>query len=145
VLECVAPKAMEIDRFMPPRPVRIVVDQNLQDCTERHSFKSWGRRLREPDPHRWPDQPLSVEQLNKMIDTTGGLAERNSQDLRANSRRIMEQQLGHERDRLRGLALKNPYIRPQQVDDLQERMQALAGVIDSARLRLDALRLVYCF
>ena len=80
-----------------------------------------------------------------MIDTTGELAERNSQDIRANSRRIMEQQLGHERDRLRGLAHKNPNIKPQQVDELQERMQALAGAIDSARLRLDALRLVYCY
>ncbi len=145
VLECVAPKALEVDRFLPPRPVRIVVDASLQDSTERQSFKSWTRRLREPDPHHWPDQPLSAEQLNAMIDATAGLAERNSQEIRANSRRIMEQQLGHERDRLRGLARKNPNIKPQQVDDLLERMQALAGVIDSARLRLDALRLIYCY
>jgi len=145
VLECIAPKAMEIDRFLPPRPVRIVVDHTLQDCTEKHSVKSWIRRLREPDPHRWPGQPLSAEQLNAMIDATAQFAERNSQEIRANSRRFMEQQLGYERDRLRGLARKNPNIKPQQVDDLHERMQALAGILDTARLRLDALRLVYCF
>jgi len=136
---------MEIDRFLPPRPVRIVVDHTLQDCTEKHSVKSWIRRLREPDPHRWPGQPLSAEQLNAMIDATAQFAERNSQEIRANSRRFMEQQLGYERDRLRGLARKNPNIKPQQVDDLHERMQALAGILDTARLRLDALRLVYCF
>ena len=34
VLESVAPARLHVDRFLPPTPVRVLVDMSQQDCSE---------------------------------------------------------------------------------------------------------------
>jgi ATP-dependent helicase HepA len=57
--------------------------------------------------------------------------------------REMNHLLGREVERLQALAKVNDHVRPQEIRLAQTQQEELATVLQQARLRLDALRLIW--
>jgi ATP-dependent helicase HepA len=138
-----APKAFQLQRYLPKGLVRVLVDPNgqnlagvlgheplnkLAETVSRNASQNMVRMAREQ----------IVAQLKQAREHAGqelpGLIE---QALEA-----MHDEQQREYDRLKALAEVNPAIHPEELDALQARRQQMAQALSGAELRLDALRVI---
>ena len=139
VLESVAPARLHVDRFLAPTPVRIVVDQALSDRS--------GDPLGDLDAgsgawladHRDRLAPL----LGRMQTHCLELAEVRANALREEAETRLGKALDPEIRRLRALARVNDHVRPAEIEAAENERAALATHLADARLRPDALRLIW--
>jgi len=112
VLECVAPGALHIDRFLPPTPIRVRVDQR------------------------------AGEALPQLIQRSLEMANRDVPAIVARARQEMAGQLDYEIARLRQLRKVNRSVRREEIDLLVDQRGVLDEELSRARLRLDAVRVI---
>ena len=144
VLETVAPSHLHADRFLPPTPLRVLVDHQRQDLSRTLTRASYVRHLKDAGTHALLDQATFRESvLPRMITCAHGLAQGRVPDLIARARQALAEQLGLEEARLRALQKVNPGVRPEEVTLLVQQRQDLDHHLATARLRLDALRLIH--
>ena len=141
VLECVAPAQLHLDRFLPPTPLRIVVDHQLADLSSDAEFL--GARLEKGDVLRLLDRGVVKRKFfPAMLEKTQQLAgERMQQEVASASERVCSE-LDAEITRLEELQRRNDHVRPEEVAVLREHRQAMEAALAEARLRLDGLRLI---
>ena len=140
-VQCAAPKAMQLSRYLPSATVRIVVDSNGNDLskvlTQAH-FDKLGQRV-----PRSTAQSLvrhGREQIQELLDKTEALATpQRDQAVNAAMGKVGEL-LGAELERLQALAKVNPNIREEELEFQQGQIDQLENYLDSAVLNLDALR-----
>lgn len=144
VLECVAAPRLHVDRFLPATPIRLVVDQSLEDVTEIHSGPTFSRGLKKGSPHRLIDNPeLTRRTLPAMLEEAATLAETQARILRQTALGGMNQLLGHEVQRLQTLRQVNDHVRPEEVELATAQQAELATALQQARVRLESLRLIW--
>jgi ATP-dependent helicase HepA len=81
--------------------------------------------------------------LPRMVEGVAALADVQTAAVRTTAAADMRTQLQFETDRLRDLQRVNRLVRDEEIDLLLQQQATLAEVIGSARVRLDALRLIY--
>jgi len=142
VLESVAPPRLHVDRFLPPTPIRVIVDQHLTQATVSAPSKDAGLAAGQG---RWLVEKQSVlgPALTKMNGKCEELAEKRAETLRAEARAQATRRLGDELERLRALAAINDHVRADEERAMEAELEELKLAIDAARLRPDALRLVW--
>jgi ATP-dependent helicase HepA len=143
VLDVVAPPTLYVDRFLPPTPLRIVVDQRLQDATVTFPAKMLSVELRDArQTLRYADRSWQDELVPKMIVEARRLAEETRPERIRSSREAMQDVMGKELRRLVALAEVNDHVRPEEIERTRVEIEKLDEAIGSAALRLDALRLI---
>jgi ATP-dependent helicase HepA len=143
VLECVAPPALQIDRFLPATPVRVSLDViQGRDVTERARAAWRGARLRDVPARGLADTAAVRHALPGWMERGRATAEVRARAVVEEARRAMDTQLGHELERLRALAAVNPLVGPEELEGLAAQRVDLARHLEQARLRVDAVRLV---
>lgn len=141
VVECIAPAALHADRFLSPVPIRVVVDHAGKDRRDDAAYRH--ARLEKGSPVRLLEKAAVKRKLfPAMMAAARKLAEAEMAALTAGAVATMRTQLQTEIDRLEDLRQLNDHVRPEEIDGLKAQQDALAEVLGSARLRLDALRLV---
>jgi ATP-dependent helicase HepA len=141
VLECVADRRLHAARFLPPTPLRVVVDTRLQP----RDFQPSARALQ-----RAADRPVDLLKYRKILATLlPPMLKRAAQEAEAQARAGIEaaraaadELLGREIERLVALARVNPAVHPEEIAALRAELEALRVALAAARPRLDALRLV---
>ncbi|WP_305908977.1 RNA polymerase-associated protein RapA [Methylomarinum sp. Ch1-1] len=143
VVECSAPSELQIGRFLPPTPIRVLIDQNKKDLTELISHQSMietGEKF---------DKAQIVGFLNHqrqlvldMIKVAEQDARLQMQNLVANAGQEMLAALTGEIKRLVRLKKVNPGIREQEIEQLKEKLLLSHENIQAAQLKLDAVRFV---
>ncbi|MFN7213805.1 MAG: helicase-related protein, partial [Lysobacteraceae bacterium] len=142
VLECVADATLDVARFLPPTPLRAVVDSRLQ---RRDDFV--------PDPDsraKAGDRAFDLSPLRKvlgslvppMLGACETAARRDSASRVADAVDAATNRLDAEIARLEALARVNPAVGPAEIQGLRDEREALLAALPSARPRLDAVRLV---
>jgi len=144
VLECLAPAAIHVDRFLPPTPVRVIVDHRGVDVTGNGMPEALARDRR-PAGGRALVARADVRDtlLPRLLDRTRTLAGQRVPVITAGARDDMHARLRHEVSRLRALQKVNRLVRDEEIARLIDEEEALDRAIGGARLRLDAVRLVY--
>lgn len=141
VVECIAPAALHADRFLSPVPIRVVVDHAGKDRRDDAAYRH--ARLEKGSPVRLLEKAAVKRKLfPAMMAAARQLAEAEMAALTAGAVTAMRTQLQAEIDRLEDLRQLNDHVRPEEIDGLKAQQDALAEALGSARLRLDALRLV---
>lgn len=142
VAESMAPRALHADRFLPPTPFRVVVDHSGSDQGD-------GGFLDEVDPESGDLQmlldqgPIRKRVLPSMIEKTKGIAGQKLEGIIGQSVVEMDQVVGQEIDRLKGLQRMNDHVRVEEVTDLEAHREALRTALTGAQVRIDALRLFH--
>jgi ATP-dependent helicase HepA len=144
VLEAVAPPELDLPRFLPPTPIRIVVDRSRADRTGRFPVSALEGRLKDGRKEPRLRQAASLEDLVPgMVEAARALAEAEIAGRIEASLAEMRQVLSAEIARLASLAEVNDHLDRREVTAAKARMAKTAEAIGRARLRLDSLRLLW--
>jgi len=143
LLECVAPPTLHVDRFLPPTPLRVLVDHQGNEASFEITSDLLTRQLEAGDPYPWLERSeIREDLLPDLLEQTQELAEARVAAFVAQARKDMSAQLDHELTRLRELQKVNRSVRAEEVELLVQQKQALDQHLTRARLRLDAIRLI---
>ncbi|MDB6067215.1 MAG: SNF2-related protein [Pedosphaera sp.] len=143
VLECIAPPPLHVDRFLPPTPLRVLVDHRGEDVGNAITPELLTRHLKKGDAYHLLDQPKFREDLfPSLMKKAQDLASRQIKGIVARARDEMTAQLGREIARLKELQKVNRSVRDEEIDLLIGQQQALHQHLLGARVRLDAIRLI---
>jgi ATP-dependent helicase HepA len=142
-VNCVAPRALQVERFLPLSPLRLLVDAR-------------GKELASLVPHDRLNTLIEkvqkstalaiIKQVHHEVDAKMGiarqLAEQRLQATLQEAEQLMRQELGAELERLEALRKVNPSIRAEELENLRYRIDESAVHISHASLQLQALRLI---
>ena len=141
VVECVAPSALHVDRFLPPTPLRVVLDHAQVDHSEDETLRSV--RLEKGDIYRLLDRgAVKRKLLPAMVAKAEALAAERMKTLVAAATAAMETQLQDEIERLETLRTINDHVHPEEIAAAQKEKAELLAAVGAARLRMDSLRLI---
>ena len=144
VLEVIAAPRLHADRFLPPTPVRLVISHKLEDVSEAFRDSAWERKLQKGSAYKLIENAdIARRTLPAMFQKAAALAEIQAAALRQSALNEMSHLLGREVQRLQTLARVNDHIRPQEIQLAQVQQNELGDVLQHARLRLDAGRLLW--
>lgn len=143
VLECVAPPQLHVDRFLPPTPLRVIIDHRGNDQSAAISSEMLSRNLKAGEPYALLDNPeLREDLLPVLMEKAEAFASNLVPKIVQAARKEMAAQLSHEITRLKDLQKVNRTVRPEEIDLLVQEQKALDHYLNTARLRLDAIRLI---
>ncbi len=142
VLECIAETRLNVARFLPPTPLRAVVDSRLQ---RRDEFEADAESVRKAGERSFDLSPMR-KVLNSLVPPMLGACEtaarRDAASLIADAAQTAERRLGDELTRLETLARVNPAVSDAEVAALRDEREAVLAALPGARPRLDAVRLI---
>jgi len=141
VVECIAPDALHADRFLPATPVRVVVDHALNDLSDDPAYAA--ARLEKGDVMRIMDKGVVKKKiLPAMLEKALDLASERMRSIADAARSGMVAQLQGEIERLEDLRAINDHVRQTEIDAAKQEKSEIESALATARVRLDAVRLV---
>jgi ATP-dependent helicase HepA len=143
ILECVAPRHLNIERYLMADPIRIIVDHNADDITGENKFVELSKKLIEDQSNWFLDmEPIKQIVIPSMMEKSFSIAMVCSQEMIKKARTRAKDILGKEITRLNELKKINPNISNKEIKLARARMASLLDCLSSARPRMDALRLI---
>jgi ATP-dependent helicase HepA len=143
VLECVAPPHFHADRFLPPTPLRVVVDHGGKDVADAIRPGMLSSGVSNEDAHSLLDRSeIREELLPRMLHRADEIAGGKVQAIVNEARKEMNAQMNHEISRLKELRKVNRSVRAEEIELLIAHQHGLEHHLAAARLRLDAVRLI---
>lgn len=143
MLESVAPLSLHVDRFLPPTPIRVVVDMSGNDCGESLSHETINARGRDEDAFRLRQQPQLLQSLvPEMLRSAEGIAGERKSAILESALQEAHARLDGEAARLKELRKVNPNVRDDEIELAEQMIERTTKHIAKAHLRLDAVRLV---
>ena len=143
IVEAVAPSHLQVGRFLPPTPIRILIDQHQDDLTDEivhNALIETDDRLNKEQIGEFLSQQRPV--IQALLATAQQQAALKMKTLINTSLQSMIQSLSYEIKRLVSLKKVNPSIKTQEIEQLKAKVIALNEVIQSAQLKLDAVRFI---
>ncbi|MHA3772366.1 RNA polymerase-associated protein RapA [Verrucomicrobiota bacterium sgz303538] len=142
VVECIAPAALHVDRFLPATPIRVLVDHAQNDLTDDEELAE--AKLEKGDVFRLLDRGAVKKKLfPAMLEKAQALAAEKMALIVDGATTAMELQLQAEIDRLEDLQQINDHVRPEEVEAVRKQKEELRAALATARPRLDALKLIF--
>jgi ATP-dependent helicase HepA len=138
-----APKSSQLYRYLPPTPLRILLDKDGNNLSDKVSYEHFDRQLSAVNRHIG-SKLVNASQaiLHPLLAKGEAHAMEAMSNLQAEAQQQMERQLGAELERLEALKAVNPNIRDAELEYLQNQIAELRGYLDQCQLQLDAVRLV---
>lgn len=142
-IHCPAPRELQLSRFLPLRPVRLLMDakgRNLSHVMPHDKLNELCQDIKRRTAQAIvPQVRAEVEKMiaaaqHQAREQLPGILEEASEAARSN--------LGEEISRLRALQEVNPAIRDEEIEFLEQQMRDSVAAIDHASLELQALRVV---
>ncbi|MDM5133090.1 RNA polymerase-associated protein RapA [Aeromonas piscicola] len=133
----------QLYRFMPPTPIRLLMDKNGQNLGEKVAFDAFNRQLTPVNRHLGSklvtaSQPV----IHGLIGKGQPIAEELKARIVDKARAQMAQTLQQDLDRLEALKAVNPNVRDSELDYLRNLQAELHHLIDQTQLKLDAIRFI---
>lgn len=142
LVECVAPASLQTDHYLPAVPVRVAVDHQAKDLTNDKALIK--AVLRKANHRKILDQPkVTGEIIPAMLKSLDVLADQRRVTIVKKALKQMETTLDADKARLEDLREVNPLIDDSELTAIEDHRHELRKALQGARLRLDALRLVY--
>ena len=143
VVEAKAPKQLQLNRFLPPTPVRMLVDKNGTNLAGQVEFESFNRQLSAVNRHTGSKLVNAVQQdVHAILQLAEKKVEAAAQTLITAAREEADEKLSAELSRLEALKAVNPNIRDDELEAIETNRQQVLESLAQANWRLDALRLI---
>ena len=145
MLEVVAPAQVHADRFLPPTPLRVVVDRRLQNSSDQITRDVGHDWLKKSDGGREliGNEAIRERLLPRMMERVAALADQQKAQVVNHALTEMRTALESETARLRDLQKVNRAVRDDEIEALLEQQRLLDAHLSAARLRLDAVRVIH--
>jgi len=143
VMEPIAESRWQVEQFLSPTPVRIVVDVRGKNRTEDIPADQIAAELKDGNIHRFLEQPMfNFDILKNLISGANRYAQRRADRISNTAIEEATQSLSYEIKRMSDLKKVNNHIRDEEITLLQERLEHVTTAIKEARLRLDSIRVI---
>ena len=143
VVEAQAPKQLQISRFLPATPVRLLIDLKGNNLSSQVEFESFNRQLNAINRHMASKLVNAVQnEVHSVLRLSEPMIEKEAKSIIENAKEAADKALTLELSRLEALKAVNPNIRDEELDIIEEERRQLMTNIDQASWRLDAIRLV---
>ena len=143
VVEAQAPKHLQLTRFLPPTPVRLLMDVSGNDLSKSIGFEALNRQLSPVNRHTGSKL---VNAVQKEIHAMLTMAEPKANELARveidAARKLADDVMTAELDRMLALKAVNPNIREDEISMLELGRKHVLQHLDEANWRLDSLRVV---
>ncbi|GHB33642.1 RNA polymerase-associated protein RapA [Salinicola rhizosphaerae] len=140
---CPAPKSLQLGRFLPDTGIRVLLDESGTNLSDKVTFSGLSRNLQRVKKGVARELLKSRhDQLRALLRQGEREAERELPTLVENAQQQMRDTLDRELARLKALAARNDAIREDELKSLADERHALDTAIESATLRLDAVRVI---
>jgi ATP-dependent helicase HepA len=140
-LQCVAAGQQAISRFLPQRFQRLLVDANgrqHQQTLPANQFNKLAGRI----PRATAQELIrhAREQIDVLLKQAQKAAAPLAEEIKSQALQSLQQTMAVETERLNALARVNPAIREAEIEAQAMAVQKMTDTIQSAELRLDAIR-----
>jgi len=143
IVECSAPAELQMGRFLPPTPVRVLINQVNQDLTAKVPHNSLIVSKHRLDSRQLNEfvsgQKKQIEVILRKAET---IAAKQMAAIVADGAKKLGQTFKNELDRLTRLKEVNLSIQQSEIDELKGIAGLSIDQLKEARLKLDAVRLI---
>ncbi|MGJ8642502.1 MAG: helicase-related protein [Luteolibacter sp.] len=141
VLETLAPSRLQLDRFLPPTLMRVIVDHAGKAQTKAPPAKL----LQAGDARRVVAQEaFKTDLFPKMVKAAKAVANRASAKPTAAAQEVATETISKQIARLKDLASRNPAVSDQELKALEHTLTETTEALANSRVRLDSVRLILC-
>ncbi len=143
LIDCPAPRGLEVQRYLPPTCIRLLLDAQGEDHAARldHGLL-YGQCLSHNRKLVETILKSQAARLKPLLAHAETVAEARAADVLAAARRELDKAMRTEHQRLVALSQINPNVRVDEIAQWRDRHDTIAAHLADARVRLDALRLV---
>lgn len=142
-VNCVAPRALQVERFLPLSPMRLLVDARGKDLAELVPHERLNQLI---EKVKKSTALAIIKQVRAEVEAKMALASTQAEtllkDILTDAEKTMRTSLNAELRRLTALREVNPSIRQEELDHLNYRIEECAIHIQHSNLQLQALRLI---
>ncbi|WP_034912216.1 MULTISPECIES: RNA polymerase-associated protein RapA [Erwinia] len=143
VVEAQAPRHLQLTRFLPPTPIRMLVDRQGTNLAGKVEFESFNRQLNAVNRHNGSKLVNAVQQdVHAILTLAEDQAAAEARNVIDAARQEADEKLSAELSRLSALSAVNPNIRQDEIDALESNREQVLSALNDAGWRLDALRLI---
>jgi ATP-dependent helicase HepA len=143
VLEAVADSRWQVDRFLAPTPVRVVLDIHGQDRSDDEGLEAELEELEDaPLPLFLAKPGFNGHLLKNLVEAATEKAGERTRTLKQAARELAAGALTAELQRLVDLSKVNDHVSPKEIDLAKRQVLQTRTAIEQARLRLDSLRMI---
>jgi ATP-dependent helicase HepA len=143
VLESVAPPRLHVDRFLPPTPVRVLVDLSGKDCSKQFGHETINKYCGDEEAFRLKQDPALLQALVPEMLRAAKTHACTQKSVRLKTAMSQaHERLDGEAHRLKELQKVNPNIRKEEIKIAENVIAEVTRHIAKADLRLDAVRLI---
>ncbi|MCP9269123.1 RNA polymerase-associated protein RapA [Xenorhabdus sp. XENO-1] len=143
VVEAQAPKHLQLTRFLPPTPVRLLMDLKGTNLAPQVEFESFNRQLNAINRHNASKLVSAVQkEVHAILQQSEPLVEQQAREVIEKAKKEADNVLSAELSRLEALKAVNPNIRDDELEAVESEHKHLLLNLDQANWRLDAIRLV---
>ncbi len=142
-VNCIAPKQLQVDRFLPITPIRVMSDVNGRDLGEvlpHERLNGMCEKVKRNTAQAIVKQVRN--DIEKMLTHSTTIAEKKLPTIINTANEKMMSSLKVEVDRLEALQAINPTIRDEEINFFKQQISASADVINRSSVQLQAIRVV---
>jgi ATP-dependent helicase HepA len=142
-LEAIAPSNLQLGRYLPTTPIRILVDKNGNNLADKVSEAVLDQQL-SPVKKQVALQLVKAlrSQIAPLVAKAETHAEQQTTTIQAKALAGMQNAMDEEHQRLTALKAINPSVRQQELDFILMQKSALADYIEKAKIQFEAVRLI---
>ena len=142
-LEAIAPSNLQLGRYLPTTPIRILVDKNGNDLADKVSEAVLDQQL-SPVKKQVALQLVKAlkSQVSPLVIKAEAHAEQQIATIQQKALVGMQVAMDEEHQRLTALKAINPSVRQQEIDFILMQKNALAEYIAKAQIKFEAVRLI---
>ncbi len=143
VSEVVAPRALQLSRFLPPLALRCLLDGNGNDLASKVAFDTLNDQL-ESVPRASANKFVQAQRdvlATQIAAAEAKIAPRHSERV-AEAQRKLKAGLEEELARLVALQAVNPSVRDSEIEALRQQREDGLAALEKAALRLEAIRVL---
>lgn len=142
-INSIAPKELQVDRYLPLSPLRTLISKDRKDYSKvltHEKLNTLSMTIERQTAHAIIKQ-LKTE-METMIDFSIKFSQSKLPKIKEEAKQRVDTIIGSEIERLKQLQKYNPTIRKEEIEFLEEQLQACTEVISNAKYELQAVRLV---
>ncbi|WP_028240426.1 RNA polymerase-associated protein RapA [Stutzerimonas azotifigens] len=143
VSEVVAPRALQLNRFLPPMALRVLLDANGNDLAPKVAFDTLNDQL-ESVPRSSANKFVQAQRdvlAAQIAAAEAKVAPRHAERV-SDAQRRLQAGLDEEIARLTALQAVNPSVRDSEIEALRKQREDGLAMLEKAALRLEAIRVL---
>ena len=143
VLNTNAPKALQLHRFLPNTPIRLMLDKNGNNLADKVKQGSLDKSLKNAKKQMALQLIKALkDDISRILNKGEAIASAAAAELKLSAKASLTASQEQELKRLQALKEVNPAIRDEEIEHLQSQIADSLLEIEAAQVNLDAIRLI---